>query len=159
MLKYFIILFLLLFVFSKPYVFYVEKRMENLKTLAKKHLKEINLLKIEWTYLNQNARLKEIASQLLPNWQAMSAQQLNFLPNCSSERAEKANKLKFKNDTEENENFKLSSNFSTNLENAKIKEDIENPEKSIEIDHEGKFKKNQKANKLINRVIKKQKRD
>jgi len=80
MTRYFLISFFAFVGISKVYVFYVEKRMENLKTMVARQKKEIGLLKIEWTYLNQNARLQAMARKYLPSWQPIEAKQLKSLP-------------------------------------------------------------------------------
>lgn len=61
--------------FSKIYTFYIEKQLKNVKFEIKKCLKEINLLKIEWTYLNQHMRLRVLAQELLPDWRMIEGSQ------------------------------------------------------------------------------------
>lgn len=78
--RYVLLSFLVFVGVSKVYVFYIEKQMQTLKSKVAKQKKEINLLRIEWTYLNQNARLEELAKKHLPTWKPIEAKQLKSLP-------------------------------------------------------------------------------
>lgn len=64
---------------TKPYVFYVEKRVGALKSAISRTKKEVNLLRIEWVYLNQNARLQELSKKFLPHLEPVEARQLKNL--------------------------------------------------------------------------------
>ncbi len=79
MIKYFVLLFLVLIGASKTYVFYLEKNVLYYKNEIKKTLKSIDLFNIEWTYLNQHKKLKELADKYLPTWGSLSAWQSKSL--------------------------------------------------------------------------------
>lgn len=53
--------------------------MIALQQKIKKHAKEINLLKVEWTYLNQHSRLQALSQKYLPNWKPMDVKQMGSL--------------------------------------------------------------------------------
>lgn len=65
---------------AKIYVFYLEKHAQSLAIVLKSEQKEVNLLKIEWTYLNQSQRLEKLAATHLQSWQQLKLAQLKPLP-------------------------------------------------------------------------------
>lgn len=71
--------FLAIIIVSKGYVFYLEKQLAKVKVEIEKTMKDLNLLKIEWAYLNQPTRLKKLSEQFLPEWHQMKSEQLDFL--------------------------------------------------------------------------------
>lgn len=135
-------MFLFFLVLSKPYVFYIEKQMSQLKALVLKHKKDINLLKIEWTYLNQNARLQRLQKQLLPSWQPIEAKQLDSLPEKGSRNEAQLNQLT--NDAA----HEVIKNKSITTKDAIVKvSEIKNIEKKeLNINKKSSIKINSKAN-------------
>ena len=81
MLKYVFIFFILIISLSKSYVFYIYKNVAFLQKQIDKEKKVLNLLKVEWTYLNQNSRLQKLATLYLKNWKPMEPDQLCDLKN------------------------------------------------------------------------------
>lgn len=74
------LIFLSIFAFStifKGYVYFLERSYLSLAAGFKKESQDLKLLKVEWVYLNQSSRLRELASDLLINWQPMSPDQLS----------------------------------------------------------------------------------
>jgi hypothetical protein len=74
------IIFLSIFIFStvfKGYVYFLERSYLSLCAAFKKESQDLKLLKVEWVYLNQSSRLRELANDLLINWQAMTPDQLS----------------------------------------------------------------------------------
>ena len=61
---------------AKSYVFYIEKNVVYLKKQIDQQQKAINLLKVEWTYLNQNSRLQKLAGLYLKNWHSIEPKQM-----------------------------------------------------------------------------------
>lgn len=76
MLRYYIIFSLLFIGAAKSYVFYMEKNLGSLKRKLSKESSKLNLLKVEWTYLNQSSRLQKLATVYAKNWQSMLPEQL-----------------------------------------------------------------------------------
>lgn len=78
MLRYFMFLFLAIVSSSKVYVFYQEKNALTLKEQVSKIAKDVNLLKIEWAYLNQHPRLQKL-SNYVKNWSPVNQNQIKVL--------------------------------------------------------------------------------
>lgn len=76
MLKYWVIFFIFIIGVSKSYVFYTYKNVEFLKRKIEREKQVLNLLKVEWTYLNQNSRLQKLAALYLKDWKPMEPDQL-----------------------------------------------------------------------------------
>ena len=79
MLRYFIILLFMLIGFSKTYTFYFSKNMEKLKQEVMQYVSDNKLLEIDWAYLNQNARLKNLADVNLQDWDTIKHSQMKDL--------------------------------------------------------------------------------
>jgi|GEM_PF-2627441 len=75
-LKHIILLSVFIIGIAKSYVFYIEKNVASLKKQVNARKKNINLLKVEWTYLNQNSRLQKLAKLCLPTWRPIEPKQM-----------------------------------------------------------------------------------
>jgi len=65
--------------FSKTYTFYFSKNMEKLKQEVMQYVSDNKLLEIDWAYLNQNARLKNLADVNLQDWDTIKHSQMKDL--------------------------------------------------------------------------------
>lgn len=79
MLRYFILGTFFIIGVAKSYVFYMEKNVASLKKRIKKEKDSINLLKVEWTYLNQSSRLLKLSDLYLKNWKQISPDQMKSI--------------------------------------------------------------------------------
>ncbi len=75
-LKYTILSFMIFVGAAKSCVFYIEKHVVYLKKQIVNQQKSINLLKVEWTYLNQNSRLQKLANLYLKGWKPIEPKQM-----------------------------------------------------------------------------------
>ena len=58
----------------------MERYLGQVKTELNQALKELNLVKIEWVYLNQHAKLEELSRKFLKDWDVVVLEQMKYLP-------------------------------------------------------------------------------
>lgn len=67
MLKYFVILLSFLLFITKSYVFYLNKYYDQMVKECSVIKKDLDLLKVEWMYLNQPKRIQALAKKISSN--------------------------------------------------------------------------------------------
>lgn len=120
MFRYVLLSSLLVLGIAKSYVFYIERSVITLKKRINRQNELLNLLKVEWTYLNQNSRLQKLANIYLKNWQPIEPMQMKNIEQVKLDisNEEKTEDIKIKNQIKTQDSLKNEQNVETsNIEN------------------------------------------